>query len=270
MEKKYKIIDAHSHIFPEPIMEKASESIGDFYKIRMANDMAGIQRLFEKGDEIGVDKYVVCSTATATEQVDSINAFILNEQKKYEDKLYGFGTIHPDTNNIFKVVEGIRKSGLFGIKIHPDFQETDIDDKRFCKMYEAASEYMLPVLIHMGDDRYDFSRPHRLAKVVEKFPNLNVMAAHFGGYSKWDEAAVELKESGVYVDTSSSLEFIDVEQARNLIDVFGIDKVLFGVDFPMWSHKNEYSNVLALGLSEENNVKVFAENFENLLKKCEF
>ena len=71
--------------------------------------------------------------------------------------------------------------GLRGIKIHPDFQKLAIDDERGIETYKAIARRDLPVLFHMGDDRYDFSSPERLTNLLRRVPELRAVAAHFGG-----------------------------------------------------------------------------------------
>ena len=75
-----KIADAHTHIYPAKIADKATAAIGDFYDISM--DKIGTSKeLIENGNVIGVDKYLVCSAATTPKQVESINNFLYEEGK---------------------------------------------------------------------------------------------------------------------------------------------------------------------------------------------
>ena len=62
-----KIIDAHSHIFPQKIAEKATGAISKFYEIPMGH-MGSTEELIKSGSEAGVDKYLVFSTATTPER----------------------------------------------------------------------------------------------------------------------------------------------------------------------------------------------------------
>ena len=73
-----KVIDVHTHIFPPKIAEKAVESIGKFYNTQMKYK-GSKKELLESGKEINVEKYLVFSTATKVEQVESINNFIISE-----------------------------------------------------------------------------------------------------------------------------------------------------------------------------------------------
>ena len=63
----FEIIDAHSHIFPEKIVSKATAAIGDFYGLPMFGTGSG-DNLIESGRKIGVKKYLVCSTATVPQE----------------------------------------------------------------------------------------------------------------------------------------------------------------------------------------------------------
>ena len=73
--KKYRIIDAHCHIYPQKIAAKAVVAIGNFYDIPMTGDGTA-NSLIEKGAAVGVERYVVHSTATTVHQVRSINDYI--------------------------------------------------------------------------------------------------------------------------------------------------------------------------------------------------
>lgn len=121
--------------------------------------------------------------------------------------LLDFGAYHQDVENPDKLLETVKASGLQGIKLHSDFQRCNIDDPKLMPIYGMLCELDMCVLFHMGDDRYDFSAPKRLARVLEKYPKLKCIGAHFGGYQRWKEAKECLAGAGenLYFDTSSSL-----------------------------------------------------------------
>ena len=89
------IIDAHAHIFPDKIADKAAEGIGGFYNITAKYD-GTLGTLLEQGSAAGVDKFLVQSVATVPEQVRSINNYISECVSRYPDRLIGFGAMHPD------------------------------------------------------------------------------------------------------------------------------------------------------------------------------
>ena len=139
-------------------------------------------------------------------------------------------------------------------------------DEKMLPVYKACMARDLPILFHMGDARSELSAPKKLANVLEKLPELKCIAAHLGGYQRWDEAKACLKGANVWVDTSSSLFVLNPDEARRSIEHFGMDKVMFGTDFPMWTHKKELERFFALGYGEEENRQMLYANFEKLLK----
>ena len=260
--KLFSIADMHTHIFPSKISEKATLSIGQFYDIKMHYDAGESQKLLEAERVIGTKKMLVCSVATTPKQVVSINDFIAGECAAHPE-FYGFAALHGDFNDIAGEVERIISLGLHGIKLHPDFQKTAIDSLASYRIYEAI-EGRLPVLIHMGDYRHDFSHPRMLAKVMCDFPKLKVIASHLGGFAAWDEAEEVLKSGeNIRFDTSSSVCLMSQERAKRLIGSFGIDCCMFGSDFPMWSPEEEANRLLSLGYTFEDYQKMFWQNAQD-------
>jgi uncharacterized protein len=257
-----RIVDIHAHIFPDKIARKAALAIGDFYDIPMKFD-GTVSTLLELDDKSGIDTSIVHSVATVPQQVEAINDFIALTVRQNPDRLIGFATIHPGYDSIEKEIERIISLGLRGIKIHPDFQKFNLDSTEALKIYEVI-EGRLPILVHNGDFRYEYSKAKRMASVVKRFPKLEVICAHFGGWSEWEESADILEGHNVKVDTSSSLYALTPEQARKLIDKYGVDNVLFGTDYPMWGPENELEFFNNIDLSSEEREKILHGNAERL------
>jgi len=262
MDKTYRIIDIHTHIFPDKVAEKAVFNIGSYYNIKMSG-RGTVADLLEKGGRIGVEKFVVHSSATHPEQVKAINDFIAETVKKH-DNIIGFGTLHPGMKNIDAEVQRIISLNLKGIKLHPEFQNFSIDDPEMMPVY-ASIQGELPLLIHMGDEKRTSSSPERLSKVLRLFPSLTVIAAHFGGYRMWDHSLRYLAGKNVYMDTSSTLAFLEPERAVNMIRKHGADRFLFGTDYPMWDHEEELNRFLHLDLTDEEKCAILYSNAARLL-----
>lgn len=256
------IHDAHTHIFPGKIALKATKSIGDFYDINMECS-ATVENLIKNSNEINAKRMLVCSSAVTKEQVDAINSFIISACKD-NSSLLGFAALHPETENIEDILDFCMENGLRGIKLHPDFQKFYIDDPHAYPIYKSAAKRGIPILFHMGDARYDFSSPDRLKKVMHDIPDLKIMAAHFGGYMRWDSAIKLPKSENLYFDTSSSLYIIKKDMVYRFIEKFGDDKFLFGTDFPMWNAKEELNRFLSLKLGKSSEEKILHKNFETL------
>lgn len=262
------IINSHAHIYPDKIAGRATQAIGDFYDIEMDMPLGTSDALIKEGKEAGITRFVVHSVATKPEQVRSINDFIYSETLKHSEFI-GFMTLHPEMseNDIIREVERCVSKGFYGLKLHPDFQKFNIDGEQADKIYRAISmvNKVFPILFHTGDNRYEYSKPFRLASVAKKYPSLTFIGAHFGGYRCWDDYKVYEGLDNVYFDTSSSLPFISKEKAVDLIRFFGYKKFFFGDDFPMWSARKELERFLSLGLSKEENEAILSGNFKKLL-----
>ena len=121
------------------------------------------------------------------------------------------------------------------------------------------------MLFHTGDWRYRNSNPSLIPPILKKFPRLQLVCAHFGGYSEWDEAARCLADTNVYVDTSSSFFSLSPDRTRELIALYGEDRILFGTEFPMWTPRPEIDILLSLGLGDGTLRKIFSGNYQKLL-----
>ncbi len=265
------IIDAHAHIFPDKIAEKATDGISAFYEGMKMDSRGSLGELLKKGGEAGVDRFIVQSVATVPEQVTSINNFIAECVKRYPDKLIGFGALHPDFSDIEKETERIISLGLRGIKLHSDFQQFNIDDERAFPIYEAA-QGRLPILFHCGDNRSDRSSPERLLRAAERFPRLTIIGAHLAGWTMWDRSAELFSRfaerdprGGIYTDCSSTLYALSPEHAAALIRKFGADRVMWGTDYPMWNAKEELERFAKLPLMEREREMILSENALRLL-----
>lgn len=259
-----RVADVHAHIFPDTLADKAARSIGDFYDIESEN-RASVSRLAEAEKEAGVGVTLVCNSAVSAHQAPSINAFV-GETVAQNPQFLGLGSVFPGMEHWEEELERVQQLGLRGIKIHADFQHVDIDDPSTLEMYRKCARMGLVVLQHMGDNRYDHSAPRRLWNLKRYVPDLTVIAAHFGGYRRWQESLELPMPEGVWYDTSSSLMFLSPDQAKQLLDKLGIHRFMFGSDFPMWTPKTELERFLSmpLGLSEGERDAILYGNFARL------
>lgn len=266
MVNGYFITDSHCHIYPEKIADRAVAGTNNFYGERSVC-RGTVGDLLSEGGKAGIDRFLVQSVATSPKQVNSINEFIAAEVAEHPETLIGFGTLHPDSADIRGDIRHLMSLGLRGVKLHPDIQAFKIDDYRCLKIYEICEEMQLPILMHTGDRRYDYSNPNRLLPVLEIYTGLTVIGAHLGGWSIWEEASRAYAGlPNFYVDCSSSFPYLNKDTTREIIRRYGAEKVLFGTDYPMWSPEKEIETFFSLGL-DENEIKcILNSNIQKLLK----
>ena len=251
-----RIIDCHCHIYPDAIAERAVAGTSGFYDLPSRyNGKASC--LYELGARLGIDHYVVFSVATTPRQTRSINEFIAQAVADSRGMMTGLGTVHPDSENLEADIDHIVELDLRGVKLHADIQAIAADDPRCMRIYELCGKKGLPMLLHTGDFRFDYSNPERIARVLEAFPNLTVLGAHLGGWSVWEDAKRLLPRY-------STLMFLDRETALEQLDKMGAHRFLFGTDFPMWPMEKELESFARLDLTEEERELILHKNAERL------
>lgn len=260
-------IDAHAHIYPDSIALKAAKSIGKFYEMPIAQD-GRLETLLSRGAEAGIVKYLVHSVGITPDRVAHINDYLMQTAAEHPDELIGFGTLHPEMTDIRAELKRIREGGLYGVKLHPDFQHFCPDDEKAVAMFRILAEMHMPALVHTGDSRYPYSEPARMAKVLKAVPELKAICAHLGGWSVWNDAWKQLADlPNAWVDTCSSLYAMTPDEAAGIIRHYDTTHVFFGTDYPMWDPVEERARFDALPLTREERENISHRNFERFLKE---
>lgn len=257
------VIDCHCHIYPEKISQRAVQGVGAFYNIPMDVTDGTPQALSDACANSPITHQIVHSVATRPDQVESINNFIAVTCAE-RPNMIGFMTLHQDLPDPAAEIKRACALGLEGVKLHPDTQQVNMDDPRLMRIYELI-EGKLPLIMHCGDYRYDFSHPRRMRYILDTFPHLVVNAAHFGGWSIFDVAVEHLEDTSCFLDVSSSMEFIGMRRTRELVELYGVDRIMFGSDFPMWSPTAEYERFSQLPFSAADMEKMTWHNAERFI-----
>lgn len=262
--RDYKIIDFHVHVFADKIAQKATKATCDHYRFPSEVMVGDLKSLQESICGFSVEKLVVHSTATKPSQVVPINDFLLGLA---DERFVKFATMHPDfSGDIEEELARVKALGAKGIKLHTDFQGFDADSPKAYPIYKSAAKLGLPVLFHVGDRVFDHSNPRRIANISERFPELRIVGAHFGGREHWAQAADVLAgRENVWFDTSSSIGMLGAREADGLIRRYGVERLFFATDFPMASLEMELRRFFYLELSEEEREMILYKNAAKFL-----
>lgn len=259
------LIDFHTHIFPNEIANRAAQNVGSYYGLAMEGD--GTAEMLKSHVPQSVKcRFVISSAAMKAKNVVHGNDFLLKAAAEDSDFI-PFGSFHPDMGEkeVLAELERIAEAGVYGIKLHPDFQYIYIDEARLIPMYRKCAELKLPILFHVGDKNTEYSTPKRLRRVCDMIPDLTVVAAHLGGYSVWDEAMDYLVGTNVYMDCSESVPHISEQETYELIMRHGVDKVMFGSDFPVFCTDTAYRYIEPLPFTEAEKEMLYHGTAEKLL-----
>lgn len=262
---KRRVIDCHTHCFPDKIAPHAVGSLAksSFLSPHSDGTKDGLLRSME---ECSIDASLVLPIATTPRQVESCNRFAC--ELCCEKGIISFGTIHPDYEDIPSQLRFIRESGLPGIKLHPDFQGFYVDSPQMISLMRAAADEGLMIYLHGGLDisypEVNRSTPHRLARAMTVLGDATVICAHLGGYGYLSDSIRYLSQTGVYVDTSAVFGYFPDKDILAVINAFGADRVLFGTDSPWENPSKSLSALRSLGLSDSELEKIEHINAEKL------
>ncbi|HAJ78278.1 MAG TPA: hypothetical protein DCO75_00780 [Fibrobacteres bacterium] len=262
-----KIIDFHTHVFPDNIAERAISVLTENAHGVKPYTNGTVSSLRASMKTAGISASVLLPIATKVTQVTVINALC---KSQISDDCIPFGTLHPDTKNIAEELSVLKTSGIKGIKLHPEYQDFYIDNKKHFPIYEALSAEGLITVFHTGKDPGPFScdhaLPHAVKTVFENFPKLKMVAAHLGGWKLWKEVEEQIIDMPVYFDTSSVRKCLPAVDFLRMIRKHGIGRILFGTDSPWHAQEEDIKWLDPLDMTSIEKGKIFYGNAENLLE----
>lgn len=265
------VIDFHAHAFPDALAERSVAFLAAKAGIEHYSD-GTTKGLAESAKGIA-DVSLVLPVVTKPSQFRSVNAFAKRIDSGEFDRegvsLRSFGGIHPDSEDIKGELREIKALGLKGVKIHPDYQGTFIDDGKNLAIIEGAMELGLLVSVHAGLDLgfpdCTHCTPKRARNMLKITGAGNVILAHMGGFDLWEEVLDELVGEEVRFDTGVVARYMDPALAERIIEAHGADKVLFATDSPWASYRDSYDFIANLKITAEEKEKIFGKNAAKLL-----
>ncbi|MFD7500839.1 amidohydrolase family protein [Streptomyces sp. NPDC059850] len=257
------IIDVHCHAWPDALAERALGGRVPQLERHGDGKISTLHRVLARS---GVDKGVLLGIADTARHVDAVNRFVAAQRGP---DLVPFGTVHPDLP-LEDNLASLRRHGIAGVKLHSLFQGFAYDDPRVWDLLEAFGS-RIAVIAHVGagGDRQSNERatPAMIRAIVRRFPDLRLIACHFGGYHRLEEAEEQLLGEDVLLETSwpPTMARLAPERVRAIIGRHGANRVVFGSDWPMADPGAEISAIRALGLSEEATAGILGGNAARLL-----
>ena len=278
------IIDMHTHTFPDHMAAKVIDKLSRLSRSVAFTDgtLDGLRRSM---DDAQIDLSIVLPVATNEHQVEHINDSSARITEAHSNVI-SFGCMHPDYLNYVDELSRVKRLGLKGIKIHPIYQETDIDDIKFLRILDRAAELGLIVVTHAGSDigfpGVVHCSPAMIRHAVEEIGDFKLIAAHMGGWRNWDEALQFLADTSVIIDTSfstgrivprpdcqwheSDLQMLDADRFMEFVKAFGAERIVFGTDRPWSKQKKSIEFINQLPLTDDVRSKILGLNAAQLLE----
>lgn len=266
------VIDFHTHIFPDKIAKTTISALEKNSNGKAFTD-GTVNGLISELDRCGVDIAVTLPVLTKPTQFDSVTKFALSINEEFSSKnnrIISFGGMHPQCDKKYEKMKYLKDNGFLGIKIHPDYQNTFIDDDGYVEIINIAKELDLIVVTHSGiDDGYlgePVKCPPKLVKkVIEKTKHSKFVLGHFGAHKQWQEVYNELAGLDVYFDTAFTFYKIQENLFKNIVTKHGPDKILFASDCPWSDIKRDKERLLSFVMDKDVLDKIFYKNALKLL-----
>ncbi len=279
------IIDFHTHTFPDKISEGVLAKLSKLSHTQYFTN-GSVSGLLASMEEACVSYSVNLPVMTDAKQVEKVNGALIAEKDMLFSKgIITFGGMHPDYVAYKKELLRLKEHGILGIKVHPAYQNTDIDDIRMLRIIDAASELGLIVLTHAGIDIgiYDrnYTSVRQILNVINQVHPPKLVLAHMGNWACWDDVEQYLCGAPVWFDTAFAIGPITQDQAKSgtpylqsnlsaeafvrIVRKHGADKILFATDSPWESQKDYVGRVEAMPLDKTEKDLIFSGNAVKLL-----
>ena len=261
-----RIIDFHTHAFPDALAERAvTQLLSEADQVRSFLD-GKVSSLIASMDAHGVEASVVCSIATKPSQFEPILRW---SQEIASDRIIPLASVHPQDPAAVEHIHQIARAGLKGVKMHPYYQDFYLDDPHLYPLFEAIQAEGLLLTMHTGYDfafeRIDRATPKQVADVVERFPEMKLVATHLGGWQQWDDVQRYLLGKPIYMETSFSIEYLGSERVGQMLLEHPPEYILFGTDSPWTDQGITIAAHKEIDLPEEIRRKYFFENSSKIL-----
>lgn len=266
------VIDFHTHVFPDKIAKSTISALEERSNGLASTDgtVDGLVSLMKQSD---CDVAVTLPVLTKPTQFESVAKFAVSINERFENeqtRLISFGGMHPRCEDIRGKMEFLKSAGILGVKIHPDYQNTFIDDDGYMEILSEAKRLDMIVVTHSGvDDGYYGEpvrcTPERVLNVIKTVQHDKLVLGHFGAHKMWEQALELLAGQNVYFDTAFTLHEISEELFKKIVAKHGEDKILFATDCP-WRNIGEGVRILkSYKLDEQVQQKIFYKNAAKLL-----
>ena len=279
------IIDFHTHTFPAAISERVLAKLSKlshtkYFTNGSAND------LIASMNEAHIDYSVNLPVMTTAGQVEKVNSSLMADRETlYQQGIITFGGMHPDYENYKQELKRLKDHGILGIKIHPAYQNTDIDDIKMMRIIDCASELGLIILTHAGIDigiyDHNYTSVSQVLKIIDEIHPEKFVLAHMGGWGCWEDVERDLAGAPVWFDTAFAIGAVTPDEAKSgtpylannlsnedfvrIVRKHGVEKILFATDSPWESQKDYVERINKTSLSDLEKEMIFSENAKKLL-----
>jgi uncharacterized protein len=274
------IIDFHTHIFPPFIQKDRASYLSDplfglLYSSEKAK-LAAADDLLANMEKEGIDFSLALNIGWASgEMCRKTNDYIIETVARNAKRIAGFGTVA--LNNVKEAIKEVERCAAGGLKGIGEMRlARDLfspGDPRLDEFVRSLISYRMPLLLHCSEPvghQYPGkgdTTPDLILRLIERFPGLSLICAHWGGGLPFYALMPEVKQAlaNVKFDTAASPFLYSPQIYRQAIDVVGAGAVIFGTDYPLIGQARSLREVKDLNLPMEIAEQILVRNARDLL-----
>jgi uncharacterized protein len=260
------IIDFHTHVFPPEVIARRDEFcardawLGELYGNPRAR-MATVEDLLASMQADGVDVSVVFPFGWSDQGLaEECNSYLIQAMRHHPGRVIGLAAVQPLAGaQAVAELERCAQAGMPGFgELMPHGQGYRLSDTAvLAPLAEAAQALGLFALTHASEPvghsypgKGDVD-PAELQAFITAFPNLRVVAAHWGGGFPFYELMPEVRAAAanVWYDSAASAFLYRPEIFSVVARAAGIEKILWGSDYPLLGQARMLEYARAGGLS---------------------
>lgn len=266
-----KKFDGHVHVLPE-------ERTAEFLTCQGPDapwSRCGVDDCLRRMDRYGVERALLVPNNDQylyNQDPSVTNRFLGEVVKAHPDRFWAFADVTASGAYFIEqtpciLEEAVTEYGLSGLKLHPTNLHMDADDLRLVPVLRKAAELGVPVMFHANPCRlgfHDNCAPDRINRMIQIFPDLEIITAHLGGM-KWQDAVSGCTWADMSYILPKLAKLYGLEQTNRILRAFGPDRLIFGTDFPDGDYDTYLDLLDRMDFTGEEIEKIAWKNLKNLL-----
>ena len=277
------VVDFHTHIFPPQVRERREDYLRrDSAFARMYSspkaEIATADELLASMERAEVHTSVVLGFAWSEQELcREHNEYLLEAAARSGGRLVPFCAVQPRAgDDALAEIERCVRGGARGLgELRPESQGYSLDQGAGDILAGAALRHDLVLLFHVSEP-VGHTYPGKSGLGLEAFyrfvschQGLTAVGAHWAGGLPFYALMPEVREAlaNIYVDTAATPFLYGPAIYRQVAELVGSERILFGSDYPLISQRRQRQAIEdGLGDDEDGKRLILGENACRLLR----
>jgi uncharacterized protein len=258
------IIDAHTH----PMLDKETQIVSEPHPPEA-------YRALVRDSQVSRAAAITIAHSGDLKRTRERNDAILRLAAESDGFFYPVCSVHPsDGAAAIEEVERVAVAGAAWLKLHPNTQEFDVAQPAVARVVRRAAEHGLPVLFDAYSP-WDANQPGKFVNLAMELPEARLILAHAHGPAFPQLLFYDILardpwwRRNVWIDISVTGLMLAggpfADQFAWVLRKVGVDRVVFGSDYPLDDPLTAARAVARLGFTDEEQAAILHDNAAALL-----